>query len=161
MPCFTAHIDASGQLLANVWVTDSAKGEDALNPILADFDPEKLDAHDVRYCRAILDTGANRSCITERLAESLNLNIYGVEGMASVSESTEANLYRVNVHVPFSGKTKNLGDKIVQEISVSNWMDVRVLGIPGIEESFDVLLGIDFIRQGALHVSGGHFTFCI
>ena len=48
-----------------------------------------------------------------------------------------------------------------QNVMPSNSLDMRVFGIPGIGESYDVLLGIDFIRHGALHVSGGHFTFCI
>ena len=160
MPCFTANINTNGQLLADVWVTDSAQSNEEFQRILADLRPDNLDPPGMKRCRALLDTGANKSCITERLAKSLDLNIQGAATISSVSESVNVNLYRVNIHMPFPGSVTQREGALVQNLQLTNWQGVQVFGIAGIDKSHDVLLGIDFIRQGALHVSGIQFTFC-
>ena len=160
MPCFTAPVK-SGQLLINVLVTDAMQGERDIQKVftLTDLNDTALREQGVKPCCALLDTGASNSCITQRLAEFLDLNIQGKRQIASVSESTNANLYRVNIHFPISKNIMN-DDKVIQEINITNWLNVQAFGIPGISEEFDVLLGVDVILQGALHVSGGQFTFC-
>ena len=160
MPCFTANINENGQLLTNVWVTDSAQGNEELQRILADPRPDNLGSSGMKYCCALLDTGANKSCITERLAESLNLNIQGATTISSVSESVDSNIYSVNIHIPFPGAVMLREGALVQSMQLTNWQGVQVLGIAGVDKSYDVLLGMDFIHKGALHVSGAQFTFC-
>lgn len=159
MPCFTAPINDNGQILVRALVTDAARGESEFAEMFAAADPKNLDAHGIKSCNALLDTGANKSGIAERLAESLELNIFGTGNAASISGIAAVNVYRVNIHIPFGGAAVKAG-KEMYKVELSNWADAEVLGISG-GKSYDVLLGIDFIRHGALHVSGGHFTFCI
>ena len=162
MPCFTAPIDGNGQLIVTSWVTDVSLSMDMnkIDEAIAGNSVEKLAGLGIICCHSLLDTGANKSCITERLAESLNLTIQGSNQIHSVSESTTANLYRVNIHIPFSRATVQ-GSRMIADWELRNWRDVKVIGISSTVQAYDLLLGIDFIRQGALHVSDKNFTFCI
>ena len=148
MPCLTAPITEKRQLIVEAWVTDAT-----LDFSDGAFHPEK---HPHSQCDALLDTGANKSCIADRLARKLGLSVHEKQKISSISDSTESNVYRINIHVPFDALLRREG-----RIVVSNCFNMSVFGIPGIDDSFDLLLGLDYISQGSLHVAGDAFTFCI
>ena len=141
MPCFTLPISEKGQLIITALVGDAGDGAEIKR---------------LHQCHAMLDTGANASCVSNRLADKMQLTVRGKKEYASVSQMAAADLYRVNINIPFPptpGEHK-------ESVTFRYWNNVEVFGIPGVDQSFDVLLGMDLICHGALHVSGGQFTFC-
>lgn len=145
MPCFTAPV-RNNQILMNVFITafvpgggDGAVAIDAENSF-----------------GALVDTGATKSCISPRAAQKAGIASVGKGEMHTAGGLVPANVYDINLHIPVVvGITKE--DK--QTVSLKNFLEMRV-GEASMPEHFDVLLGMDVIMGGGLHVSGGSFTFC-
>ena len=143
MPCFTLDVSSSGQLLIDVHVTSG--------------DAKQVALGDANRFRALVDTGANCSCVTERLARKLNLTSVGKTETTAALNRGEVRVYQVGVHIP-SPLAHPDGS---QEMVSRNFSSVKVLEMSSLQESFDLLIGMDIISTGGLHVSNGHFTFCI
>ena len=155
MPCLTAPITDNGQLLIVAWVSDAATVNvvaDVAHPGNSEVEP----------CSALLDTGANASCISERCAQKLGLIVRGKKNITSVSHSeVPLNEYRINIQIPFGGPVHHQDAQAVQNVVVFNIQNLLVAGMPGVNPDFDLLLGMDIIAPGSLHVSGDRFTFCL
>jgi len=154
MPCFNGTVNAEKELIAYAWVSDAVSVSDPKEGI------KRIQEQRIEPCRMLLDTGASCSCVTDRLARKMGLTVMGKDSYGSVSEDTaEGNVYHVHIHVPFnSGVVEEDGRMYANIGSVG---EVQVLGIPVEQASFDILLGMDIIMLGSLHVSGSVFTFCL
>ena len=144
MPCFTLPVSAAGQLLIDVLVTPG--------------DVARVPQGDANRFRALVDTGATGTCVTERLARKLNLEDAGTVETITALHRGETPVYHVCVHIPSPvAKSDGSGEELV----FRSFAPVQASEIPPLHENFDLVIGMDIISAGSLHVSDGHFTFCI
>jgi hypothetical protein len=98
----------------------------------------------------LLDTGAEKTCISSQVVQTASLAPIGMRPMISATQSVPVHVYLVDLILPLG----NPGF-IVPGIEV---LEFR----PGAGNSFQLLVGRDIIRQGTLVMSAdGHFSFCI
>lgn len=107
---------------------------------------------DYREARALVDTGARRTCITERIAQDLNMRRIGQASVWNIKREERHWTYLFHVAVwPDSSDGSpsppyGIGEEI-EGIDVGN------------HPYFDVLLGMDIISRGRLVVEPtGHFS---
>ncbi len=86
--------------------------------------------------RALIDTGANRSCISRRLASVCQLVPVSYMSVRSAQGISEANVYSADIKLP-------------SEISFKN---VPVMEFNG-GSDFDVILGMDILSQGDIAIT--------
>lgn len=105
-----------------------------------------------RECKALLDTGARRTCITEKIAQDLNMRRIGEVEVWNVKRPERHWTYLFHVAIwPDSEDGQPLppygiGNEI-EGIDVGN------------HPYFDVLLGMDIISQGRFIIEpSGHFS---
>lgn len=161
MPCFSAAVNYTGRPLTSIWAAGA--DSDSASAVAKGLSLGQLQSAGVESCQALVDTGAERSCITEQLAAKLQLSCQGITQLNSASGSVRSKLYSVNFHiqVPVGADCEDDQEEIQRRVLGASWMDVEVMSIPGIDDSFDAVLGMDVIHRGAFHVSGRQFTFCI
>jgi hypothetical protein len=113
----------------------------------------------IQIFKALFDTGAQVTCITERAASKVELPPRGRSRLVSASEVRETNVYLF--HAAFV-----LPDHADQQGSFSGSMGV--FGpFEGLEinaesdDDVDVLIGMNIIGRGSFHVGfHGVYTFC-
>ncbi len=97
-------------------------------------------------CRAVVDTGANRSGFTQKVVQALSLKSNEPPApVLSASGQTIMRPYYAVLSIPqigFSTKT------------------IRMLGI-GDKTGFDALLGMDILSQCTFNFENNIFTLCI
>lgn len=143
MPCRTEEIE-NHQLLVDVCLTpDMPTAQRRFRQ--GKFKPG------VDSLRALLDTGATGSAISSETVDSLKLTPLKKIPVMTGAGKIETWVYRVNIHpVVMEGDNSH----------VRHHINVEVIEFPA-GDDFDVILGMDLISRGALHVACGHFTFCI
>ncbi len=152
MSCFTGDI-IDNEILFDCYIT-KATGKN--------HDLDKLP----RY-RALLDTGAQSTCITKKAADTLGLAqgewdyINGIGGIMPCAKSI------IDLTIP-SGKMvriENANGKIIEKrLSTPEdlFLSVNVWVLESASFDFDVLLGMDIITQCHFQIHiGGTFTLCI
>ena len=82
----------------------------------------------------LIDTGASRSFVSQRLAEKLKLESLGAIPVLTASEQVEVETYSVTLIIPMGSSLR-----IFEKIEVAEY---------GGGKSHDVLLGRDIIRNG-------------
>ena len=127
--------------------------------------------HGVTPYRALIDTGATFTMISQRVASGLNLEPVGSEQVWGVNGPNWVLTYLF--HVGFLDSTyqspdNHDGDQHVMERGSTEISKYHIYGTPIIggelkdETSFDVLLGMDIISTGELIFrKNGTFTFFI
>lgn len=115
----------------------------AYEPVEGVSTPLKLE---YREFRALLDTGAVRTCITERVVQDLNLKRRGRADIWNIKRSESHWTYLFHLGIwpetddPYAPPSVfGIGQEI-EGIDVGN------------HPYFDVLLGMDVIGQGSLHL---------
>ncbi len=152
MSCFTGDI-IDNEILFDCYIT-KATGKN--------HDLDKLP----RY-RALLDTGAQSTCITKKAADKLGLAqgewdyINGIGGIMPCAKSI------IDLTIP-SGKMvriENTNGKIIEKrLSTPEdlFCSVNVWVLESASFDFDVLLGMDIITQCHFQIhTNGTFTLCI
>ena len=135
MPCFTQQV-VSNRILINVLI--SAFGH-------------KVVLGSGNSAGALVDTGATGSCVSKKIANKLGILPIGKTQMTTASGIVESNVYCVNLHIPvLDGNTTAIRSFIKLQLLESHMPD-----------GCEVIIGMDVIRSGSLHISDGHFTFCI
>ena len=143
MPCVTLPIPDSGQPLVPVFLTDAASAS-------------AKNYHGGGALLALLDTGALSLAISGRAAVRLGLTPQFDDSVHTAAGFVRVATYSVNLHIPMPGSEE------VREFPEMHAVEFSVRESEGDDEAeFDVILGMDVISAGALHVSDGHFTFCI
>ena len=82
----------------------------------------------------LIDTGASRSCVSERLAEKLKLKSLGAIQILTASEKVRMKIYSVTLIIPMVNSFR-----IFEKIEVAEY---------GGGKSHDVLLGRDILMKG-------------
>lgn len=98
---------------------------------------------------AIVDTGSQNTCISERAAKQLGLikitevRVFGMHG------SEHRKTYSAYIRIPVSRGNRDF------EFEKKSFTEFTSYG------SFDVIIGMDIITQGSLNVSGDRFVLCL
>ena len=97
----------------------------------------------------LMDTGADATCISEKLAKALNLKPTGKVQTVGVHGPEQVNQHSVDLLLQFGAHA----------IGIPN---LRVSEFKGISPNYDLLIGRDVICQGVLTMTfNGRFTFSI
>jgi hypothetical protein len=108
--------------------------------------------------KALLDTGAQCSCISQRVAPIVGLTPRGRGLLASASETRETNTFLFNIGFPMSMSQDPSGlvSGSMQIFGPLRGLEMNVEE----EDDVDVLIGLDVLGRGVLHVAfDGRFTF--
>ena len=99
-------------------------------------------------CLALVDTGATRTCITQKIADFLDMLPEGEREVFGVHGSQKTMVYSVSLVVP-------------QIVFLQEAMPVfRIHTQP--ENGYDALLGMDVLSKGNFQLDfSGNFVFCI
>lgn len=109
--------------------------------------------------RALLDTGAQCTQISQRVVDEVGLastgsrTIVGIEGNPFNTPG-----YLITLDLPVV-RSRIRADGQTQREEVSMQQDLRVAALPSLPPSYDVLLGMDFI--GDLHLTIHHGQYII
>lgn len=137
MPKFTLQLNNQNQLIAPVFI------------ILDNNMPPK----NTLQARALFDTGANVSCITEGGAKHLQLKPIGKVPVATASNNIFFNKYKIKLSLPFPTNDPST-------VRMSEILNIEVVETKN-NPNFDVIIGMDIISLGVLIVSGNTFIFSI
>ena len=155
MPSFSNQIAPNLQPLCDVYISKSVevKNRQAI----------QLDLNEVlknKY-KALIDTGANRSCISDRISDSLSLKIFQNEEVINTSGTVTSPVYEISLYLPSVTGRRQTGDGQTQEtVEMRGFMKQRVIQITHNERNiFDVIIGMDIISQGHLTIVGNIFHF--
>jgi hypothetical protein len=147
MPCISGNFGPAGILLQAVII-----------PSQEEFRALQQAGRTKLYV-ALVDTGANCTCITPRVVQETGLVPIGKRDMVSASHVTPTNNYLFSLGLLAGGLQQQPTGEVSGSISVFD-------GINGMEFNagparFDILLGMDVLRKGVLSFSfDGHFCFC-
>ncbi len=98
-----------------------------------------------RTYKALVDTGAEITCITQEIAREVGLRVTGIAPMASASGTHNANLYIAYVYVPLSGS----GARAIGLICNA----AQVLEVSG-DRHYQALLGRDVLERVTFTLDG-------
>jgi hypothetical protein len=99
-----------------------------------------------RPYQALLDTGAQRTLVSEKVAREVRLTPIGDCRIIPASgESILTNEYRVRIDIPIGSEIRLPGGKKKPHV-VYMGRDIEVAELPYQPENYDVLLGLNFIR---------------
>ena len=146
MACFSGKIN-NRRILAIVYATPMAELDGAENKMVT------VAHHNV--FNALVDTGATNSCITKKAAQSINIKPKSKSYMNTAGGVVPCNVYRIGMHIPI--QIAHEREKIV--VSIRSFANIEVVETAPHNE-YGVIIGMDVIMHGALHVSGETFTFC-
>ena len=87
--------------------------------------------------KALIDTGANSTCISHRLASACNLERISVMKIVSAQGTGLAPVYKADIKLPCG----------------TLFQDVLVTEVAG-SENFDIIIGMDILSQGDIALTG-------
>ena len=121
----------------------------------------KPNPNDIKFYKALVDTGAQGTSITKKVADELGLPPIGKRKIMGVSGARDHNFYLfyVGFVLPDSSKA-NAGNNVIKgKVEIHNRaIEGAELIIPN--SNFDVLLGMDILSIGSLAIEGnGTFSF--
>ena len=142
MPCFTRRI-VDDQLVVNAHLSPSV-----LSPQSAAVDGPLRTQSPVS---ALIDTGATGCGISAQLAHSIAAVPVSRADVLTANGVARVNLFLIDIHVLMEED-----DAVVEfsEVSATEFPDDGSDATP-------LILGMDLIRAGSLHVSGHVFTFAL
>ena len=153
MPCLSGRYQAPGSPLIDVGILD----EDTL-PSGNEITEEQIIAADVPRLRALIDTGASRTCLSKEVARAANLLPVGKREMISASGITPVNTYLFSLGIPFAHDVDPTG-QIKERLAV--FRSIEGMEFNATNSSFDVLLGMDVLSKCSFKMDfDGHFSLC-
>jgi len=108
-------------------------------------------------CQALLDTGAQGTHISKRVAKEVGLTPTGRDFiMVASGDKVKTETYRVRLDIPISSHFKNNQGDILAELNLRG-MDLEVYGLTFQPPNYDVIIGMDFLLQAHFTMYGGQF----
>ena len=144
MPCFTRSIE-DDQLIVNASLRPGA-----LSPRRADASAREDARGRNVVVPALIDTGATSCGISSRLARDIGAVPVSKTDVFTANGVARVNLFLVDIHVMME-----------EEGAVVEFSDVSAMGFPDDGSDIPMILGMDLICAGSLHVSGHVFTFAL
>ena len=146
MPCIWGQHDNS-KIFLKVAILPDGSSRGKTNPTQA------------RFFKALVDTGAESTCITKAAAEQVGLSPIGRIPVQGVSGVQTHNNYRFQVGFPL-GRTINKDGKDILGTLCMFHQDIEGSEFDSGVNDFDVLLGMNILSIGSLKVEGnGTFSF--
>lgn len=147
MPCLTRAFDPEVGPLVNLGIAKPGTLTSAT----------KNSAVEIRTYIALVDTGADVTCISRQIADDVGLVLRGKIDMASALTVEPANYYLADIALPFGDPGS--GAAIQTLISKS----IEVLEFQSNSTDYQVLLGRDIISKGLFIMSSydKRFTICM
>ncbi len=125
------------------------------------FDPQLLSSGQspIRIFKALLDTGAQSTCITGSVAKQTGLKPIGKVSVRGVSGIENHNNYLFKIGFPLGVVLSGDGKRLPRGISILE-KDIQGVEFNSNADNFAVLLGMDVLSIGSLKVEGnGTFSF--
>jgi len=136
MPCRSSRFDPSVGPLIQIGISEAGV-EPSASP------------NRVRNYSALIDTGAQVTCIAPSVAQDLGLRPFGKRPMVSAHEARPANCYFVDLLVHFDVLVPFRQTTVVEFNRPAS-------------ASFEMLLGRDLLCKGSFFMSpDGRYTFCL
>ena len=114
--------------------------------------------------KGIIDTGAQRTCVSTRVSDKLKLQSTGKETMNSASETKDVNVFNIDFFIPITSKIekKSVDEKVIicQDMVLKHFPSLRVMELLSYG-SYDVLIGMDVLINCTLVLSHGEFILSI
>ena len=143
MATFTGRV-VDSQIIFVVWVAISGDSQGLENP---------------KAYKALLDTGAQRTMVSGKVVEEVGLIASGFFSISGVTGDTiTADKYKVRIDIPIMREARSLGGGTRTEPVLSG-KDIDVALFPDSfkPETFDVLLGMDFLYGFHLTIFADRF----
>ncbi len=155
MPSISRNISKNLQPLCDVYITarQPASKNDVIN----------ISTITKNTFIALIDTGANHSCITDRLVKRLDLSpILMANSVINTTGVQKVNTYEVCLYIPVVGQQKVNETNMQETIDVKGFMNIKAIETKYHKSSiFDVIIGMDIICKGHLTIVGSVFHFSI
>lgn len=104
----------------------------------------------------LIDTGATRSVITDRVAQELSILPIGEIPVTTASGRTVSLVYKAEIRTQIPTSEHGRRTSIGCECTATAWPGLRI----GQEnQRIDVLIGMDILMKHRLVVEGNHFEF--
>jgi hypothetical protein len=153
MPCLSSKYDPNKGLFISVAITPVGVIPSAASKAVAPKIPVAAPAakQTITTFSALIDTGADTTCITQAVADAIGLKPVGKIPMTSSTHTTDVDAFLGDIAIPVGGN------------QVYHMPGVMLMKFqPNPNATFQVLLGRDVICKGTLTLSfDGHFTFCL
>jgi len=118
-------------------------------------DSRHSETQSVEMYRALLDTGASSTCISQRVVDEIELSPTGKTMLIGATGRQEVDQYSFGVGLLVSQEAQPSGD-VRSQINVRPTIGTLFQNDAG---AFDVLLGRDILCSGVFTISfDGHFT---
>ena len=140
MPCFTRRI-TDDQLVVGAYLHPSG--------LSLSVSPENQEESHTAF-NALIDTGATGCGLSADLARQIGALPIGKTDVFTANGVVLVNLYLVDVHVLME-----------EEDAVVTFSEVQAVEFPADGSNVPVILGMDLIRHGSLHIAGDFFTFAL
>lgn len=160
MPCFNTQLTKTGQFLAKVYIIPKSE-------ILESGG--KINLENRRGCIALVDTGANRSAISEEIAKELNLTPTGKISIRTAGHPVDCNVYEIHMVIPVQeiiglkqiekeGKVATVPESMLH---IRGW-PVSAHALPKQKEhrGFDCLIGMDILATCTFQYADGVLRIC-
>jgi gag-polyprotein putative aspartyl protease len=126
----------------------------------AGFDGPELINQQFHYFKALLDTGAQITCISQRVSERLELVPRGRGTIVSASETTETNIYLFRVGFVMSGVPSTVPGTFSGNLEVFGNFEGLEIHAEN-DDDVDVLLGMDVLARGNFSLGfDGRWMLC-
>jgi len=112
--------------------------------------------------RALIDTGASTTCISQEYADELGLIPIALRNLITASDICQVNVYKVDIAIPVAVTAlqpvkKKDGKTSIEQVVIreDNWAHLqhKVHSVPSIgkDRGYDVILGMDILSQ--MHIT--------
>ena len=145
MPCISGQYDPEVGVLLQVAVLSGGD----LNQAIRSNSEEPSTGVMGAPVNGLLDTGADHTCVSRRLAQSLNLRPSGKVPVSGATGASEMNQYMIDLLLQFGQNSIAITEHMVTEFTSSS-------------TAYDMLVGRDIICQGVFTMDfSGRFSFSI
>ena len=147
MPCITTAFDPAVGPLINLGIAKPGTLTSAAN------DP----AVKIHHCVALVDMGADVTCISQQIADAVGLVIRGKKDMASALTVKATNYYLADIALPFGDPS---GEAAIHTVVTGS---MEVLEFQPNSPNYQALLGRDIIGKGLFSMTSydKRFTICM
>ena len=154
MSLFNQSLNDKNQFIIAIKVTKSHKPEEYEKGIAQIISASSK--------RALIDTGASNTCISQEYADDLSLIPIGKAQISTAGDNCDVSLYIIDLAIPVATTLlmpieKEDGKKSFESIGIdeTHWAHTqhRVFSIPAIgkDRGFDVILGMDILSK--MHIT--------
>lgn len=145
MPCLTNHFDPAIGLIVNLGI---AKPATVKSPVGGKTPT-------VTLCQALVDTGADVTCVSPQIAQAVGLQVVGKRQMGSSTGICLVNTYLADILLTFGDPTAGAPSLVKDSMTLMEFQPNN--------PNFQALLGRDVLCGGLLSMAGWdkRFTICM